>query len=258
MDVIHLGSLYIALLITLGLMLCHIAAPFLLNHRFFQSIRFGSFAGGAAVSYVFLHMLPGLIEAKEPVGRALHHTMGFSPLFDIMVFIVALLGFNVYYGLECLAQHQAKSARSRSDNYYVHLAMFSLYNFLISYTMPLRVQTSLFFSVIFTLTMGLHFVLVDRRFNQYFPALFNRNGRSFLLVSLFAGWFITVVTDPINVTLVGFMIAFLSGSILYNVFREELPAAEGARFISFSAGLVVVGALLVWQALLAGASPGMA
>jgi len=257
MDFIHLGSIDVALVITLGLMFCHIFSPRLLKYPLFRSLRFASFAGGAAVSYVFLHMLPSLIEAKEPLGHALSQVKLLSPLFDILIFIVALLGFNVYYGLECFAEYKAEKGGSQRDNYYLHLFMFSLYNFLITYTMPLRVQTSLFFAIIFTVTMGLHFILVDRRLNQYFPLLFERSGRPILLLALFAGWFVTAITNPINVELAGFMVAFLSGSVLYGVFREELPAVHGSKFLSFTLGLVLVGALLVWQARLGVANTGL-
>ncbi len=107
MDLIHLGNIYIALWITLALMLCHVLAPYWLKRPLFNTLEFGSFAGGAAISYVFLHMLPSLIEAKEPLGHALSQYRLLSPLFDIIIFIIALLGFNIYYGLECLAQRQA-------------------------------------------------------------------------------------------------------------------------------------------------------
>ncbi len=247
MDFIQLGTLECALLITLSLMLCHILSPYLFKFKFFKSDYFSSFAGGAAVSYVFLHMLPGLIEAKEPLGRALSQFDILSPFFDLMVFIVALFGFILYYGLECFTQYRAQQGQGEGDAYCLHLFMFGLFNFLVTYTMPLRVQTSIFFAVIFTFAIGLRFMLSDRRFNQSYPKMFAKSGRIFLVFTLFLGWFVTAVTNPINVALVGFMVAFLSGSVLYGAFREELPVVRAAKFLSFSSGTVLVGGLLVWQ-----------
>ncbi len=116
--------------------------------------------------------------------------------------------------------------------------------------MPLRVQTGFIFALIFTFAMGLHFMLVDRRLNTAFPTLFKTKSRMVLLAALFLGWFLTDVTNPINVVLASFMIAFLSGSVLYEVFREELPVVNGVKFLSFSMGLISVAALLVWQIIL--------
>jgi hypothetical protein len=252
MDFIQLGDLYGALIITLALMACHEFAPALLKFKLFKSLRFASFAGGAAVSYVFLHMLPGLIEAKAPLGEVLNQYHALTPLFDILIFIVALVGFNIYYGLECLVEKKEESKQQEwPGGYYLHLVLYGVSNFLITYTMPLRVQTGLVFAMVFTFAIGLHFILVDRRLVGRYPSLFSRSGRLVLLGSLFLGWLVSVVTDPINVFAVSVMIAFLSGSVLYGVFREELPVVQGAKFLSFTVGLLSVGALLVWQTILA-------
>lgn len=251
MEFIKLGSIHIALIITLALMVSHYLSPLIRRIPGLDERQVASFAGGVAVAYVFLHMLPELVEGNANLGRLLARMEHLTPLLDLAIFMVALLGFTLYYGLELLAQRAAeRSPQAQGRIYTLHLGMYCVYNFLITYTMPLRVQTGLVYALIFTVAMALHFVLSDRNFNRHFRHHFSLSGRLILLASLAAGWVVTALTEPINVMAVSLMIAFLSGSILYNVFKEELPAERNSSYPCFTLGLGVVTALLALEAYL--------
>ncbi|MCF8033784.1 MAG: ZIP family metal transporter [Desulfarculaceae bacterium] len=249
MEFINLGSILEALVITLVLMLTHYLSPLIGRVPGGNERRLRSFAGGVAVAYVFLHMLPELVEGKDAVGEVLGQVEHLTPLLDLAIFLVALIGFTIYYGLELLATRQAeRSPRAEGQVYALHLGAYCLYNFLITYTMPLRVQTGLGYAVIFTAAMALHFTFTDRGLNRHFPRRFHYKGRLLLVASLGAGWVVTALTDPINVLAVSLMIAFLSGSILYNVFKEELPTERESSYPWFSLGLGLATALLALEA----------
>jgi hypothetical protein len=47
--------------------------------------------------------------------------------------------------------------------------------------------------------------------------------------------------------MVAFMVAFLAGSILLNVFREELPAVRMTNYSWFATGACVVAVVLLLQ-----------
>jgi len=260
MELIQLGSILEALSITLVLMLSHYLSPLVGRIPGGNEKRLRSFAGGVAVAYVFLHMLPELVEGNEAVGELLKQVERLSPLLDLGIFLVALLGFTLYYGLELLAAHKApQSPAAEGRVYALHLGMYCLYNFLITYTMPLRVQTGLGYALIFTAAMALHFTFTDRGLHRNFPRRFSHGGRLALVGSLGAGWVVTALTDPINVLAVSLMIAFLSGSILYNVFKEELPAERESSYAWFALGLGLTTALLALEAYISyapGAHPG--
>lgn len=245
MEYISLGSITIAFAMTAVLMVCHYLSPLITKIPGLDKRKTTSFAGGVAVSYVFLHMLPELVEGNEAIGEFLKKDISQTPIVDLGIFIVALFGFNLYYGLEQLAR-KASAGQTGSINqiYRLHLIMYCLYNFLITYTMPLRVQTGILYSIIFTAAMGLHFTMMDRNFNRHFSRNFSVNGRIILVLALLLGWVVTAITDPINVLAVCLMIAFLSGSILYNVFREELPL-ENTSYLAFSLGLIITAGLLI-------------
>ena len=54
----------------------------------------GSFAGGLAVAYVFLHLLPEIAAGNEAIGEALSDVLEPTPLLELAIFLVALTGWS--------------------------------------------------------------------------------------------------------------------------------------------------------------------
>lgn len=239
--------LLIALAATIFLVIFHYLSPWFASHLPGDGRAYVSFAGGVAVAYVFLHMLPNLVEYNKPIGKLLINNQWLTPFTELTIYIVALGGFLIYYGLDLLAEGHRKVGRESIFAYDLHLTMFCLYNFLITYTMSLRAMTSLTATALFTIAMALHFVLTDRKFSRLYQERFNRMGRYLLICALFMGWICTVVFDPVNVLVAAFMVAFLAGSVLLNVFREELPGAGLASFGWFVLGSALIAAILLLQ-----------
>jgi hypothetical protein len=267
-----------AFIIALGLAALHLAAPRIRRLPGIPETVTGSFAGGLAVAYVFLHLLPELAEGNESVGEALKHVLHPSPLLDLGIFVVALAGFTAFYGLERLAgdTHPAVErtspvrvgigAGAPTGNglsaggsttgappvpvqpvtavYWLHLASFMVYNALITYTMPLRLRTGVAFAVLFAIAMGLHFVLTDRSLEEHYPRQFDRTGRLLLAGALLAGWAVAAVRAPSSTLVVALLTALLGGSILLNVFKEEVPSNRRSSFGWFLVGLILYSALL--------------
>jgi hypothetical protein len=261
------GSFVIAVVLA-GL---HHAAPRLRKLPFVPERATGSFAGGLAVAYVFLHLLPEIAEGNESIGEALRDVVDPTPLLDLGIFVVALAGFAAFYGLQRLADRRAPAAapaaarvpvavgggsRARAGTgapgsapepagvYWLHLGSFVVYNGLITYTMALRLRTGVAFAVLFAVAMGLHFVLTDRSLEEHYPRRFPRSGRLLLAVALLAGWLLDAVLAPTSTLLVALLTALLGGSILLNVFKEELPSTGRSSYPWFLVGLLLYGGLL--------------
>lgn len=202
------------------------------------------------MAYVFLHLLPELAEGNEAIGDLLHQVLHPTPLVDLGIFFVALVGFVAFFALQRVADRagarrpagtstvrRPDTARGRSRAvgleeapspgplavYRLHLGSFMVYNALITYTMPLRVRTGLLFALLFTIAMGLHFVPTDRELNDRYPARFGNHGRLLLAGALVLGWAVAAVVAPTSAVLVAVLTALLAGSILLNVFKEEIP-----------------------------------
>lgn len=256
-----------ALVIALLLAGLHLAAPHIRRLPFIPERATASFAGGLAVAYVFLHLLPEIAEGNEAIGELLSDALEPTPLTDLGIFLVALAGFAAFYGLERLAQRTSSGARRNTPEgvlagtgegrelersvprepagvYWLHLGSFLVYNALITYTMALRLRTGVAFAVLFTVAMGLHFVLTDRSLEEHYPRLFAGSGRGLLALALLAGWLLSAVFAPTSTLLVAVLTALLGGSILLHVFKEELPSGGRSSYPWFMAGLVLFAALL--------------
>ena len=277
-----LGALAIALLLAV----LHLAAPRIRKLPFIPERATGSFAGGLAVAYVFLHLLPEIAEGNDAIGEALAKTVRPTPLLDLGIFLVALAGFTAFYGLERLAdrtsspkavnpvtapvpvpaavpagaegpatpggEHREKApiagqlapGQPPAGVYRLHLGSFMVYNALITYTMALRLRTGVLFALLFTVAMGLHFVLTDRGLEEHYPTRFGIGGRRALAAALLVGWALAAVFAPSSTLLVALLTALLGGSILLNVFKEEVPSDRRSSFGWFLVGLVLYAGLL--------------
>jgi hypothetical protein len=96
-------SVIVALVATLALVALHLAAPRIRRLPLVPEAATGSFAGGLAVAYVFLHLLPEVAEGNESIGEALHNVIEPTPLLDLGIFFVALVGFVAFFALQRLA-----------------------------------------------------------------------------------------------------------------------------------------------------------
>lgn len=239
--------LWIALIATLFLVVAHYLSPWFANQLPNKGAGFTSLSSGVAVAYVFLHMLPNLVEYNKPMGELLIKNQWLTPFTELIIYIFALIGFIIYYGLDIMAERHRQKGHNDSCVYGLHLSMFGLYNFLITYTMSLRATASLTATILFTIAMALHFVLTDRKFCRFYTKRFNHTGRFLLIIALIAGWVSSVLFDPINVLIAAFMVAFLAGSVLLNVFREELPASNFANYYCFTTGVLIIMGILLLQ-----------
>jgi hypothetical protein len=244
---INSAHLWIAFAATMVLMFFHLVSSWFAKLLPQNGRGFVSFSGGVAVAYVFLQMLPNLVEYNKPIGEYLIKNQWLTSFTELLIYIVALFGFLIYYGLDLTAERYRDQGNDVRFVYELHLFMFCLYNFLITYTMSLRVVSSITGTVLFTIAMALHFILTDQKFCRFYPNQFNHKGQFILIAALLFGWICSVVFDPVNVLMVAMMIAFLAGSVLLNVFREELPAVNTASFSWFAFGVVCVATVLLMQ-----------
>ena len=245
-------SLLAALGISVVLAGLHLAAPRIRTLPLVPERVIGSFAGGLAIAYVFLHLLPEIAAGEEAVGEALSDVLRPTPLLELGIFAVALLGFTVFYGLERAARRGRVTGGEPAGVYWLHLASFGCYNALITYGMALRVRTGLAFALLFTLAMGLHFVLTDRGLEEHYPRRFARSGRLLLAAALGVGWALSAVAAPTSTLVVALLTALLGGSVLLNVFKEELPTDRQSSFGWFLAGLALYAGLLALVTALGG------
>ena len=239
------AALWAALASTAVLTTLHLLAPRIRRLPLVPEHRTASFAGGIAVSYVFLHLLPELAEGHSHLREIFGEETAPSPVVELGIFVVALTGFLLFYGLERAAQ-RARGRRGDSGAvFWVHLGSYALYNAVITYTLPSTYRTGVLFAVLFTVAMALHFVLSDRGLEEHYGSRFDRRPPRLVLAgALLAGWLLAAAAAPTRSVTVAVLTAFLAGSVLLNVFKEEVPEGRRSSFAWFLIGSGVYAGLL--------------
>ena len=215
-----------------------------------------SLAGGVSVAYVFVHLLPELSRGQ----RALSDQLAIA-FVERHVYLVALSGLLVFYGLDRLAKrsraeregehlaggrtHADKDAAQASARvFWVHMGSFAIYNLLASYLLLHREEQSAASIVFYVVAIALHLLVVDFGLDSDHSRLFHRFGRWLLSLAVLAGWLIGMQLS-LSEAMVSALIAFIGGGVILNVIKEEVPSEQQSRFWAFAAGALAYSALLL-------------
>lgn len=234
---------WVSFALTAMMIVLHYLAPTFRRLSFIPEQKLASFSGGFAVAYVFLHLLPALTESKETIGAVLSQNYNMTPVKDLIVYICGLIGLLFFLGLSRFAKHQERE--KRLFLFYVHLAAFAIFNAIVTYTMPVRVEAGVLFAILFTAAISAHFIFTDRWFEKHFPGFFNVQGRFLLMGALFFGWLLAVLMEPDDVFVVALLSAFVGGGLLMNVLHNELPEGSRSSYPWFTLGAILGTVLLL-------------
>jgi zinc transporter ZupT len=202
-----------------------------------------SLAGGISVAYVFVHILPELAVHQREVSEHLSGESGEA--LGSHVYLVALAGLALFYGLERMLRcSKLDEERQSADIFWAHLASFALYNFLIGYLLVHRDEQGAKGHALFAFALGVHFIVNDQALREAHGKLYDTSGRWVLAAMPLAGWFVGMATE-INPLWLSALFAFLAGSIVLNVLKEELPEDRDSRFWAFVLGASAYSALLL-------------
>lgn len=201
-----------------------------------------SAGGGAAVAYVFVHLLPELGRAHQAVGEP----TVIGGFLEQHVYLVALGGFMLFYGLQHLARRGAPRDSETVDVrvFWIHIGTFAGYNTLIGYLLVHREEGGTIALLLFTVAMGLHFLVNDHGLHEHFKDHYDDVGRWLLSAAILAGWAIGLVVE-VDTALRHVLFALLAGSLVLNVIKEELPSQNDSRFPPFLAGATGYTAILL-------------
>ena len=228
-----------------GMALAHLFSDKLLFLQGIPRSPWLSMAGGVSVAYVFLHILPELSQHQGAIEEVGGPVVGYL---EKHVYLVALLGLGLFYGLERAAkQKRDRSVRGGESMAYVfwlHMASFTIYNTLIGYLLLHRVDQNLQSLLFFFFAMTVHFVVNDYGLREDHEEQYDRIGRWILAAAIFLGWGIGVVVE-VPEAAIAMLFAFLAGGVVLNVLKEELPRERKSRFWAFALGLVAYAALLL-------------
>lgn len=210
--------------------------------------RWLSFAGGVAVAYVFMHMLPELGEHGRTLARAADLP---EALADSAVFAVALAGLALFYGVERAlltsrraSRHLGEGDRPEEGVFWLHIGSSALLIAVIAYLLNNRDDLTLAGTATYFVAMSLHFSTADFGSRAHHPESYDRWGRWVLVAATAGGWLLGLLTDLPQAAIAA-LFAFVAGGIILTVLKEELPEEREGRFWPFLIGAALYAALVL-------------
>ena len=232
-------AVVLSLLIALGFAAIHMLIGTIHFLDVVPRSRWLSFAGGIAVAYVFLHLLPELSAYRASLE-------GESPFAaEQSTFLIALAGLAAFYGLErAMKTANAEAGDNQAGPFWLHVASFAGYNLLIGYLLLHREESGTASLILFGAAMGFHFITNDFGLRQDYRERYDRTARWLLAGSVLVGWAMGLMTT-ISDAAIAVLFAFLAGGIILNVLKEELPEDRKSRFLPFAAGAALYSVILL-------------
>ena len=208
-----------------------------------------SAAGGISVAYVFIHLLPELEEWQSKFEE--NHEASFSFMSNHL-YLVSLFGLTAFYGLERAAKLSSASERKNKNEkekplpqvFWIHISSFAIYNAIIGHLLVSRDTESGTELIWFVIAMAFHFMVNDYGLLDHYRHNYLKKGRWIAACAVLAGWAIGAFTD-LSETAIAILFAFISGSVILNVLKEELPEERKSNFWAFFAGVALYSVILL-------------
>ncbi|HRE42139.1 MAG TPA: hypothetical protein PLG90_12495 [Ignavibacteria bacterium] len=236
-------------ILILLIVLIHINAHRLFYFKNIHKKFWISFAGGISVAYVFVHIFPELATGQNYLKNLNEPLLSF---FDYHIYLISLAGFMIFYGIE----HYAYTSRKNNDYhnqldttenhiYFIHTLLYFLFNFLIAYIIADENFSGTSQRLLFWFAMFTHLLIVDYNSFEYHRYLYNKYTRWVFSAAIISGWFVGVLFNVHHAVML-IMFAFLSGGIILNIIREEIPEQRQSNYIGFLTGAIVYSIILIF------------
>jgi hypothetical protein len=201
-----------------------------------------SFGAGVTIAYVFVHLLPELEAARAVLAR--NEARMALPFSELRVYLAALIGFMLFYGLEHLVAWTGKPAEESHPGRLVHVGGFLLYVWLAGYLAVRGLEEGATRIALYAVALGLHFLSLDFSFVREYGAWYKRSVRYAFALAPLAGWVVGIFVG-FSTFFTAALLGFLSGGIIMNAIVSELPKEKEGRLLYFLGGGAFYTALLI-------------
>ena len=215
---------------------------------FIPKHRWLSFAGGVSMGYVFLDIFPELSHAQGALAQANFWLLNYL---ENHVYVLALLGLTTFYGLDRWVLTSRRSNLAAADVnradisvFWIHIGAYALLNLIFGYLLIDLGDHGLWRCLLFFIAVALHFFIVDQGLREHHRNLYDRQGRWLLTAAIVVGA-AAGMAIRVNEAAVSTVWAFLAGSIILNILKQELPEAQRTCFWSFLAGATLYTGLIL-------------
>jgi hypothetical protein len=202
-----------------------------------------SIAGGVSVSTIFIDLLPEISDRQAKFSTAAHHGESLFP--EQAIYIAALVGFVLFYGLEYLVAASASEDGKPGGIFSIfRIAAFAGYSSLIAYLLVHEEWDGARSLALYAMAMALHLLLVDYSLSGGHYGLYESHGRWILALAVLAGWSAGIFTS-IPEQWLARITGFVSGGVIMNTLVVELPEGRGGRFWAFALAATAYALVLI-------------
>lgn len=194
-----------------------------------KQIKWFSFSGGLAVSYIFVYLLPTLHKEQTSIEEPYRQfTM------ESEIYFVGLLGVIIFLSIQINIK---QNFISHTSSFWSSILFYALYSALVSYTV-LAVEVSMIQALFYCFAIGLHFIAVAHDMWREFPDEYNKYGRYVLAFGIIVGWIFALFTDwgPLFNSII---FALVAGAMIFTVFKHELPSEEEMHLPTFLLAVLI-------------------
>ncbi|MCE7792023.1 hypothetical protein K8O68_06255 [Salipaludibacillus sp. CUR1] len=228
-----------------GFILIHILSKYINFYHHIPRKKLLSAAGGLSIAYVFLHIIPYLHYYQANLTEEAAYGFYFE---DRFVYIAALAGLAVFYGLERAAKQYKKENKRKlpvkEEIFWIHLMAYSTYNGLIGYLIIGGENETMMDFFLFFLALSIHFVINDQHLRDTHKKDYDHYGRWILGFAVFSGWLLSLLIN-VSQYIVALLFSFMAGALILNILKEELPEERESHFGAFSAGALLYTLVLL-------------
>lgn len=143
---------------------------------------------------MIVHLLPELSKAQRHVAE---EAAGLLPFLEDHVYLFALAGLAVFYGVErasrrSRARRREKAGEDRTEPwaFWLSLGSFALYNAIVGYLLVHREEPGFRSLAFFTVALAVHFVVNDFGLREHHKHAYRSLGRWLLAATGLLGWLV--------------------------------------------------------------------
>jgi hypothetical protein len=197
--------------------------------------RITAMAGGIAVAYVALYLLPKI---GDYTAVFVSTQADLPELLQYRLYWLFLTGLVVYFLVDRTDENRGLLP------VWLHGGAFTLYSFLTAYVLA-DVPRSGYFPYVFAgMALSLHFVGICHHLRARHHSAFDDYIRWSMCAAVFAGWTAGTFSFFSSEALAT-LVAFLGGGILVNVLREEWPESGRGGTVPFLIGVALFTLLAI-------------
>ncbi|MBL7160496.1 MAG: hypothetical protein ISS93_01450 [Candidatus Aenigmarchaeota archaeon] len=201
--------------------------------RHMQRMKFISFSGGVFISYLILHLLPGIFEASLAESRI------------SLVFV--LVGFSLFHLLEKFTyRRESKNKEAmRRELKEIHSMAFFFYHLILGIVLVgVFSRSSLTAGILFFIPVLLITLVSSLSLKEIHGNIRQKNNVKLLLSLSSLMGIIAATLFPLTSILYSILLGFVVGVLLFIVIVDSIPKERKGEPVFFILGVVLYSALI--------------